>query len=87
MKTIFLICLFLALFAVLLYAAVGSETSVDKAKLSARCFEEIKTAQELSFGKICTQEARVFFCPHAASFDYEATNGCEISFLETRGWQ
>ncbi|OGZ10553.1 MAG: hypothetical protein A3D67_01435 [Candidatus Lloydbacteria bacterium RIFCSPHIGHO2_02_FULL_51_22] len=87
---IVLICIsgvLLLSFGVLFYAAFGSTTSVDKEQSSEECFADVGAAQEESLGVTCTQEMRLLSCDKEQSFIYEASNGCEISFLLARGWR
>lgn len=88
MKTSILVGSFLLLlFGALFYAATGSRMAVDKEEIQENCLNEVKMAQELSLEKICTQEARLLSCADDPSFTYEASNGCEISFLVEKGWK
>ena len=87
---IVLICIsgvLLLSFGVLFYAAFGSTTSVDKGQSSEECLADVSAAQEESLGVACTQEMRLLSCDKEQSFIYEASNGCEISFLLARGWR
>ena len=88
MKTFIGVGVLLALlFAALFYAATGSRIAVDKAEIQGSCLQEVKAAQESSLDKICTQETRLLSCADDPSFSYEASNGCEISFLVEKGWR
>jgi len=87
MRGIFLIALPLLLFAVLLYALMGSSVSVDKEETAAVCRNEVFAAQDASQEKICTQEITLLACGKYPSFTYEASNGCEKSYLEGKGWK
>ena len=48
---------------------------------------DVKTAQEEAQEKICTQETALLSCGRDPSFIYEASNGCEKSYLEGKGWK
>lgn len=88
MKTVIFIGIpALLLFLALFYAATGSRIAVNKVEVQENCLAEVKAAQESSLGAICTQEARLFSCALDPSFTYEASNGCEISFLVGKGWK
>ncbi len=51
------------------------------------CSEEVERAQEHAKGRMCTDEIATMGCPKEENYTYEAINGCEISFLEERGWE
>ncbi|MBI3020005.1 MAG: hypothetical protein HYY60_01615 [Parcubacteria group bacterium] len=87
MKIVLIGITILLLFGALLYAATGSRMAVDKGAAYEKCLNEVKAAQESSLEKICTQEARLLSCALDPSFTYEASNGCEISFLVEEGWR
>ena len=87
MKTFILIIVSFVILVILLYAVFGSQVSVDKERLATECLGLVKEAQEASQGKICTQAIRVLKCPSDELFIDEAPNGCEISFLEEKGWR
>jgi len=87
MKTIIVVILLSAFFGLLFYAVRGSSTAVDKQELAAECLREVKTAQEEAQEKICTQETALLSCGRDPSFIYEASNGCEKSYLEGKGWK
>lgn len=55
-------------------------------KVAMACKEDVFDAQNAALEKICTAEFARLLCPSDPAFAYEASNGCEISFLKNRGW-
>ncbi|HEY4519832.1 MAG TPA: peptidoglycan-binding domain-containing protein [Candidatus Paceibacterota bacterium] len=53
---------------------------------ASMCAKEATAAQEDSYGKICTQNILGLRCPHDTSYTFSATNGCLISYLQSRNW-
>ncbi|MDY6789398.1 MAG: hypothetical protein SVV03_05565 [Candidatus Nanohaloarchaea archaeon] len=52
-----------------------------------RCEEEVDSAQEYEEDRACKMQVLDMSCPHAENFTYQARNGCEISWLEAKGWK
>ena len=53
---------------------------------SSTCTIDTQAAQKAAEGMICTQQAATLTCPYNSATTYLARNGCEINFLQNRGW-
>ncbi len=58
-----------------------------KEDVELSCADDVEKAQEYAEGRMCTDEIATMECPREEDYTYEAINGCEISFLEERGWE
>ncbi|MEX0933652.1 MAG: hypothetical protein WD003_00085 [Candidatus Paceibacterota bacterium] len=52
-----------------------------------RCTQEFLEVKEETLGAICTAEFAHMRCLYDKTIIKEAVNGCEISLLESLGWQ
>lgn len=51
------------------------------------CQDDIQAAQDFAAqSDVCMAQVATMTCPDDSSVTYQAQNGCEISFLESRGW-
>jgi hypothetical protein len=88
-KPILIIGAIVILILGILYFFTGTEDTVlngDSGVVTKSCQEDVFAAQDMALGKVCTQQFQALICPDDPLFVYDATNGCEISFLSDRGW-
>jgi len=84
-----ILALLIAAAAIAALFFVGSKDVVvpeNGAGILLQCEEDAKAAQDASLDKICTAQFAELRCPHDDTFVYNAPNGCEISFLNGKGW-
>lgn len=63
------------------------EAAEVKGKKIIQCLQDVSEAREFAKGKVCTQIVQNLRCPYDETYTYLARNGCEISFLEDKGWE